>query len=208
MHIQTKICGVSTPEALDAAISSGATHIGFNFVPRSPRYIAPYDAAPLVQRLPAHIKAVAVVVNEDMARIEAIRTESGIDIIQLHGSESPEFAASLGGEVWKALPVKTREELEQAHSFRGAVQRILYDAKPPAGAELTGGTGLRIDWPLLAGFDHPLPWVLAGGLDPSNVAAAIRISRANFVDVSSGVESAPGIKDVDKIAAFLKAASS
>lgn len=207
MVIKVKICGVSTEEALDAAVAGGATHIGFNFFAKSPRSVAPDRAAALVGRLPAHVTAVALVVDEDRARIDAIRAQTGIATIQLHGEESPEFAASLGGDTWKAIPVKTREDLSAATRYVGAVSHLLYDAKPPKGANLPGGTGMRFDWSLLDGFAHPLPWLLAGGLDTTNIAEAVGRTGARFVDVASGVESSPGIKDVDKIAAFLKAAA-
>ena len=205
MAIHVKICGISTEETLDAAILGGATHIGFNFFPKSPRSVAIERAAALVQRLPKDVTAVGLVVNEERGRIDAVRAQTGIQTMQLHGEESPEFAASLGGDVWKAIPVKTRDDLTAAHTFAGAVSHLLYDAKPPKGADLPGGTGMRFDWSLLDGFAHPLPWLLAGGLDAGNVAEAIGRTGARFIDVASGVESAPGIKDVDKIAAFLKA---
>lgn len=205
MVLKVKICGISTEETLDAAVAGGASHIGFNFFAKSPRSVTPERAAALVGRLPAHITPVGLVVNEDRARIDAIRAQTGIATIQLHGEESPEFAASLGGDVWKAIPVKTRDDLSAAMGYVGAVSHLLYDAKPPKGADLPGGTGMRFDWSLLDGFAHPLPWLLAGGLDPSNVTDAVGRTGARFVDVASGVESSPGIKDVDKIAAFLKA---
>lgn len=207
MPIQTKICGITTPEALDAAITGGASHVGFVFFAKSPRNVVPEHAAALVKRLPAHVTPVALVVDEDHGRIHAIRAQTGIATVQLHGDESPEFAASLGGDVWKAIPVKTRADLSTAARYKGAVGHILYDAKPPKGADLPGGTGMRFDWSLLDGHSHPLPWILAGGLDPINVRDAIGQTGAKFVDVSSGVEAAPGQKDMDKIAAFLKAAS-
>jgi phosphoribosylanthranilate isomerase len=205
MAIQVKICGVSTEETLDAAILGGATHIGFNFFAKSPRSVTLERAAALVRRLPEHVTAIGLVVDEERDRIDAIRAQTGIQTMQLHGEESPEFAASLGGDVWKAIPVKTRGDLALAANFAGAVSHLLYDAKPPKGADLPGGTGMRFDWSLLDGFAHPLPWLLAGGLDAGNVAEAIGRTGARFIDVASGVESAPGIKDVDKIAAFLKA---
>jgi phosphoribosylanthranilate isomerase len=205
MAVNVKICGVSTEETLDAAILGGATHIGFNFFAKSPRSVALDQAAALVRRMPAHMTAVGLVVNEERTRIDAIRSQTGIHTIQLHGEESPEFASSLGGDVWKAIPVKTRHDLAAATLFAGAVSHLLYDAKAPKGADLPGGTGMRFDWSLLDGFAHPLPWLLAGGLDADNVAEAVTRTGARFIDVASGVESAPGIKDVDKIAAFLKA---
>jgi len=205
MVIQVKICGISTEETLDAAILGGATHIGFNFFAKSPRSVKIDRASALVQRLPEHVAAVGLVVDEERDRIDVIRVQTGIQTIQLHGEESPEFAASLGGDVWKAIPVKVRDDLTVATKFAGAVSHLLYDAKPPKGADLPGGTGMRFDWSLLDGFAHPLPWLLAGGLDAANVAEAAARTGARFIDVASGVESAPGIKDVDKIAAFLKA---
>ncbi len=205
MPVKVKICGITTEETLDAAIVGGATHIGFNFFAKSPRRISLDRAAALVARLPSHVTAVGLVVNEDKARIDAIRAQTGIATFQLHGEESPEFAVSLGGDVWKAIPVKTRGDLGNTARFVGAVSNILYDAKPPKDADLPGGTGMRFDWSLLDGFAHPLPWLLAGGLDADNVAQAVARTGARFIDVASGVESAPGIKDVDKIAAFLKA---
>jgi phosphoribosylanthranilate isomerase len=205
--IKAKICGITTPDALDAAVNGGASHIGFVFYAKSPRNVAPEQAAELVKRLPDHVTPVALVVNEERGRIDAIRTTTGIATIQLHGDESPEFAASLGGDVWKAIPVKTREDLNAAARFKGAASHVLYDAKPPKGFDLPGGTGMRFDWSLLDGFLHPVPWILAGGLDPTNVRDAMGRTGARFVDVSSGVEDAPGVKSVDKIAAFLKAAT-
>jgi phosphoribosylanthranilate isomerase len=207
MPVEVKICGITTEQTLDAAILGGASHIGFNFFAKSPRRVELDRAASLVRRLPSHVTAVGLVVNEDRARIDAIRAQTGIQTIQLHGEEPPEFAVSLGGDVWKAIPVKTRDDLAAAARFVGAVSHLLYDAKPPKGADLPGGTGMRFDWSLLDGFAHPLPWLLAGGLDAGNVAEAIGRTGARFIDVASGVESAPGIKDVDKIAAFLKAAA-
>lgn len=207
MQVQAKICGVSTPEALDAAIQGGASHIGLNFFPKSPRSISHELAASFVARFPSHVKPVGLLVDPDHDAVKAVRA-TGIATIQLHGDETPAFAASLGGDVWKAIPVKTRADLEVSNTFSGAVSHILYDAKPPKGAELPGGTGMRFDWTLLVGFSHPLPWILAGGLDPANVRGAIGTTGARFVDVSSGVESAPGQKDVAKIAAFLKATAS
>lgn len=205
--IKTKICGITTPDALDAAAAGGASHVGFVFFAKSPRNVSPERVAELVKRLPDHVTPVALVVNEERERIHAIRAITGIHTIQLHGDESPEFAAALGGDVWKAIPVKTREDLNAAARFTGVVSHVLYDAKPPRGIEIPGGTGMRFDWSLLDGFAHPVPWILAGGLDHTNVREAIGRTGARFVDVSSGVEDAPGVKSVDKIAAFLKAAA-
>ena len=207
MPVQSKICGITTPESLDAAVAGGASHVGFAFIAQSTRHIATDQAAALVRRLPAGVTPVALVMDEARDRIEEIRSLTGIKVVQLHGAETPAFAASLGGEIWKAVSVKTQADLSQSRAYTGAVARLLSDAKPPKGGDLPGGTGQRFDWTLLEGYAHSLPWALAGGLDPSNVREAIRVTGAVMVDVSSGVESAPGIKDVDKIAAFLKAAS-
>lgn len=202
-----KICGLSDTASLDAAIAGGASHAGFVFFPPSPRDIAPEQAAALIARVPRGIGRVGVFVDPDDALIDRA-LGAGIDAIQLHGAEPPERAAAIGArtgsEVWKAIAVRTRADLDAAARYRGAAARILYDAKPPKGAALPGGLGLRFDWRLLDGFAHPLPWALSGGLDADNVAEAIGTTGARLVDVSSGVESAPGAKDVDKIARFLQ----
>jgi phosphoribosylanthranilate isomerase len=207
--IQSKICGITTPETLDAAIAGGASHIGFVFIAKSPRNISAEQAAGLSERAAGKVKRVGLFVDPDPDFIAAIRKFVTLDIIQLHGDEHPALVSRIamtnGLETWKAIPVKTAEDLKAAQKYRGAARRILYDAKPPKGTDLPGGTGMRFDWKLLEGHTHPLPWILAGGLDPHNVVDAARMTGADFVDVSSGVERGHGIKDVDKIAAFLKA---
>jgi phosphoribosylanthranilate isomerase len=209
MPATAKICGLSTAETLDAAIGGGATHVGFVFFPKSPRDVPPEKAASLAARMPERVARVGVFVDPDDALLEHTISAGRLTAVQLHGSESPERAAAIRArhriEIWKAVPVRTRADLFLARAFRGAADRILYDAKTPPGAALPGGMGLRFDWRLLDGFTHPLPWALSGGLDASNVAEAVGGTGAPLVDVSSGVESAPGVKDVDKIAAFLKA---
>lgn len=209
MPVQAKICGISTPEALDAAVRGGASHIGFVFFPKSPRNIVPEAARALAQRVPEHVGKVGLFVDPDPGFVANMLSVVPLDVLQLHGAESPALAASLaaahGKDIWKAIPVRTRADLAEGARYRGAVQRLLYDAKPPKGAELPGGNGLRFDWKLLEGFAHPLPWLLSGGLDAANVANAVGVTGARAVDISSGVESAPGVKDVDKIAAFLQA---
>lgn len=211
MPVTAKICGLSTPETLAAAVRHGASHVGFVFFPKSPRNLAPEQAAALAGQVPDHVARVGVFVDPDDALLDRAVATARLTGIQLHGHESPERAATLraryGVEVWKAVSVRARADLGIAASYKGAADRILYDAKPPKGADLPGGLGLRFDWSLLDGFAHPLRWALSGGLDISNVAQAVGISGARLVDVSSGVESAPGVKDVDKIAAFLKAVS-
>ncbi len=207
MPPQVKICGLSTRETLDAAIAAGASHVGLMFYPPSPRVVSFDQAAALSARVPSHVRKVGVFVEPCGALLDQALAAGRLDAIQLHNTP-PNRARAItehsGREVWATIAVKTRDDLNAAASYRGAVDRILYDAKTDAA--LPGGMGVRFDWTLLQGFDHPLPWALAGGLDPANVAEAIRITGAPLVDVSSGVESGPGIKDVDKIAAFLQAA--
>ncbi len=205
-----KICGLSTPDTLDAAIRHGASHVGFVFFPKSPRNLSPDQAAALAARVPAHVKSVGLFVDPNADELARILSQVPLDILQLHGQETPETVARLGKthgrETWKAIPVRTAADRDAAARYRGAADLVLYDAKPPEGGDLPGGNGLRFDWTLLQGHRHPLPWALSGGLDAGNVANAIRMTGAPLVDVSSGVERAPGMKDVDKIAAFLKAA--
>jgi phosphoribosylanthranilate isomerase len=204
-----KICGLSTPETLDAAIAGGASHVGFVFFPPSPRHL-PFDrVAPLAARVPASVARVGVFVDPDDATVDQAVATGRLDALQIHKAAPGRVAAirtRAGLETWAAVAVRTRADLAPARAFVGAADRLLYDAKTPEGASLPGGMGLRFDWALLDGFDHPLPWALSGGLDAGNVADAIRRTGAPLVDVSSGVERAPGSKDVDKIAAFLKAA--
>ena len=205
MPVTAKICGLSTPETLDAAIKGGASHVGFLFFPPSPRHLSFDRARQLIARVPAHVGKVGVFVDPDEDLLSGA-IACGLDTLQLHKT-APERAAAMRLPVWAAVAVKTRADLGAARGFEGLVERILYDAKTPDNAALPGGMGVRFDWTLLHGFRHPMPWVLSGGLDPANVAEAARITGADLVDVSSGVESAPGVKDVDKIAAFLKAVS-
>lgn len=215
MPITAKICGLSTPETVAAALRLGAEYIGYVFHPRSPRHLTFEQAWAINQSLGrdpsarSRGKTVGVMVDPDDEFADRAVFSGELDAIQLHGSESPERVAYLrrftGVEIWKAIPVKTRADLDLALSYRGAANRILYDAKTPDTAALPGGMGLRFDWTLLQGHAHPLPWALSGGLNPENVAEAVRVTGATIVDVSSGVESAPGVKDVDKITAFLKA---
>jgi phosphoribosylanthranilate isomerase len=205
-----KICGLSTPDTLAAAIAGGASHVGFVFFPPSPRNVTPDQAAALAMRVPSHVAKVGVFVDPDDALLDAAITAARLDAIQLH-KISPTRTAAIRArtrrEVWAAIPIKTRADLDMGRSYAGAADRLLYDAKTPDDSALPGGMGLRFDWALLDGAQHPLPWALSGGLTPDNIAEAIGRTGARLVDVSSGVESAPGVKDVDKIAAFLKAAS-
>jgi phosphoribosylanthranilate isomerase len=208
MGTLTKICGLTTPATLDAALSGGASHVGFVFFAPSPRNLAPDRAAGLANQVPPRVAKVGVFVDPDDSLLDAALASARLDAIQLHKTAPARVAvirARTGREIWAAVPVRTRADLDAARAFTGAATRILYDAKTPDEAALPGGMGLRFDWALLDGFAHPLPWALSGGLDPTNVGEAIRRTGAPLVDVSSGVESAPGVKEVDKIAAFLRA---
>ena len=204
---EIKICGLSTPEAIDAAVAACATHIGLVHYPPSPRHVTLDQAMRLRVRVPREVKVVLLLVNEQpqptLQAIEAVKP----DVVQFHGSETPEWLAVLkqagAKELWKAIGVKDAEALERAKRYKGAADMLLYDA--PA-QKLPGGQGLAVDWSLFEGFRHEMPWALAGGLTPDNVAEAIRVTGAPMVDASSGLESAPGVKDVDKIRAFCQAA--
>ncbi|MDG2002183.1 MAG: phosphoribosylanthranilate isomerase [Novosphingobium sp.] len=205
-----KICGISTPETLDAAIRARADYVGFNFYPPSPRYVAPGDAAALGARAEGHITRAGVFVDADDAMLAEAVAAAQLDVLQLHGQETPERAAQLkarfGLPVWKALAVTTQDDVTRAGDYADAADLVLFDAKTPKGSALPGGMGLSFDWSLVAHWKGPLAWGLAGGLTPDNVAQAVQLTSAPLVDTSSGVESAPGVKDVDKIAAFCKAA--
>jgi phosphoribosylanthranilate isomerase len=208
MPVTAKVCGLSTIATLDAAIAGGASHVGFVFFAPSPRNLTRERAAELAARVPPHVARVGVFVDPDDALIESALDAGQLDVLQLH-KVTPARAAAIRAktarEVWAAIAVRTRADLDAAASYTGAADRILYDAKTPPGAALPGGMGVRFDWTLLDGFHHPLPWALSGGLDAANVREAITRTGATLVDVSSGVESAPGVKDTAKIAAFLKA---
>lgn len=206
MPTTAKICGLTTPETLAAALRGGASHIGFVFYPASPRHLTFDRAMGLAAQVPGHVHTVGVFVDPDDALVEQAVKAGRLGAIQLHRVAPARMAhlrALSGVETWAAVAVKARADLDGARSYAGAADRILYDAKTPDGA-LPGGMGLRFDWGLLDGARHPLPWALSGGLDADNVGEAIRRTGAPLVDVSSGVERAPGVKDVDKIAAFLQ----
>ncbi len=204
-----KICGLKTPEALDAAIKARADYAGFVFFPPSPRHLRLTDAAALGARAAGRISRVGLFVDADDTTIAEAVAAAALDVLQLHGKEPPERAAQLkarfGLPVWKALPVAASADVDRAAAYAGAVDLVLFDAKTPKGT-LPGGMGLAFDWSLVAGWKGPLAWGLAGGLTPDNVAEAVRLTAAPLVDTSSGVESAPGVKDMDRIAAFAYAA--
>ena len=201
-----KICGLKTPETVDAATRHGATHIGLVHYEPSPRHVDLKTAAELRKRAGPQVKVALLLVNASQQLTGDALGKVRPDIIQFHGSETPEWLAVVKrlapAEIWKAVGLKDAETLTRMQKYRGIADRILFDA--PAAA-LPGGTGTRFDWSLLKNHRHSMDWGIAGGLTPDNVAQAIAETGAPLVDVSSGVESAPGVKDVDKIAAFLKA---
>ncbi|WP_146348114.1 phosphoribosylanthranilate isomerase [Falsiphaeobacter marinintestinus] len=207
--VQVKICGLSTAADIDAAVGAGARYFGFVFFSKSPRNVSVEDARPLALLVPEGICKVALTVNADDAFLDRLTGSVALDMLQLHGSESPERVAEVrsryGLPVMKAVGVAGAEDLENLDRYLGVADQILIDAKPPKGAALPGGNGLAFEWRLIAGRRWPIPWMLAGGLTPANVGEAIRCTGAVQVDVSSGVESAPGIKDAAKIAEFVRA---
>lgn len=201
-----KICGLSTPETLDAAIDAGATHIGLVHFEASPRHISLEDAAKLRRRVPESVKVVLLLVNADPVETGTAMQEVRPDVIQFHGRETPEWLTAINRqtpfEIWKAFGVRDAEQLTSAYKYDNAADRMLFDA--PA-KKLPGGNGTGFDWSILRDFDHHLPWGLAGGLGPDMVGEALAATGAPLLDVSSGVESAPGVKDVDLIHAFCEA---
>ena len=212
MMIRVKVCGLSTDDAVDAAVTAGAAFVGFVFFPASPRHVDPARAGALARRVPPSVKKVGVFVDADDATIAAAVTAASLDILQLHGQETPGRARALraatGRQIMKAIAVERQQDLDQATRFveTGAADLLLFDAKPPANADRTGGHARRFDWTLLDGRRWPVPWLLAGGLTARNLAEAVRDSGAGAVDVSSGVERRPGEKDPTLIRAFLAAA--
>ena len=200
-----KICGLKTAEALDAAVKARADYVGFVFFPPSPRHLPLADAAELAARADGKVKRVALMVDPDDAAISEILSAVHLDALQLHGKETPERSAQIrarfGLPVWKALSVASPEDVARAGSYAGAANLVLFDAKTPKNA-LPGGMGLSFDWKLVANWNGPLAWGLAGGLTPDNVGEAIRLTGTPLVDTSSGVESAPGVKDTGRIARF------
>ncbi len=205
---EIKICGLSEPATLDAAVAAGADHVGFVFFAASPRHVEVERAAALAARVPDRVGRVGVFVDADDALIEPAVGAGRLTAVQLHGADPARAAAvkaRFGIDVWAAVAVATRRDVEAAAAFRGAADRLLFDAKAPKGASLPGGNALRFDWRLLDGVAMSMAWGLAGGLDAGNVAEAVGATGAPLVDVSSGVEDAPGVKSADRIRAFVKA---
>jgi phosphoribosylanthranilate isomerase len=210
MAVEVKICGITDEDAMDAAIEAGADYVGLVFYPPSPRNVSPDRAAELVEFTPGEVTKVGLFVDADDATLDAVLTRVRLDLLQLHGNETPERVEAIrleyGLPVMKVLAVADPADLAAAEPYLAVADRLLFDARPPKGALLPGGNATSFDWSILTGRKWGLPWMLAGGLDAANVAEAVRISGAPAVDVSSGVESAPGVKDADKIRAFIKAA--
>ncbi len=212
--VDVKICGISDEAAVAAATKHGAAYLGFVFFARSPRHVTPAQAAQLSADIPAGIHRVGLIVDEKDDGIATILRSFQPDYLQLHGQEPParvaEIRARFGLPVIKAIAIAERADAEAAHAYESVADILLFDAKPPKDKPdaLPGGNGLAFDWNLLAGGQWRRPWMLSGGLDAANVADAVKMSGAKAVDVSSGVESAPGRKAPGKIRAFLERAQS
>ena len=209
MCVDVKICGLSTFETLDAALARCASHVGFVHFAKSPRHLAIEPMAELARRVAGRADTVIVTVDPDDALLARFAEEIRPDWLQLHGRETPERVAEVkarpGLKVMKALPVAEAADLGAVAAYRGVADRILLDSRRPKGSNLPGGNGVAFDWRLLDALDPDLPYMLSGGIDAENVAEALAIARPSGIDVSSGVESAPGVKDVARINAFFDA---
>ena len=210
MGVQAKICGISTPEAVTAALEGQAAFLGFMFFDKSPRNVAPEAAWRLAQSARGKARIVAVLVDPDDAEVDRVAKILQPDLIQLHGRETPSRARAVaeraGAGVIKVVPVSEAADLAAARDFESVVDHLMFETKPPRDAERPGGLGVPFDWTLLAGRQFERPWFLAGGLDPWNLSEAVRQSGAPVLDVSSGVERGAGLKDPALIRAFLDAA--
>jgi len=208
--VEVKICGITDEDAMEAAIDAGADHVGLVFYPNSPRAVTPERATELLSYLERPVSRVGLLVDPDDALLDAVIGGVRLDLLQLHGKETPERVEAIrleyGIPVMKVLSIAGPDDLATADAYLGVADRLLFDARPPKGATLPGGNAASFDWSLLTGRRWPLPWFLAGGLTPANVAEAIRVSGTKAVDVSSGVETAPGVKSPDLIRAFIAAA--
>ncbi len=211
MPLLVKICGLSTPETLATALDAGADFVGFVHFPRSPRNVSPAAAGALAEAARGRAKIVSLLVEPDDRLLADVMVGVRPDYLQLHGRESPERVRKISADwavpVIKAVPVATAADAAKSDTYRGAASFILFDAKPMPG-ELPGGNGVSFDWRAIEGAVDQGPFMLSGGLSPGNVAEAIRLTRAEMVDVSSGVESAPGLKSHDLIRKFISAARS
>jgi phosphoribosylanthranilate isomerase len=209
MSVAVKICGLSQEDSVAAAVAGGAEFVGFVFYPPSPRHLTIERAAVLARAVPQGIVKVGVMVDPDDDFLTRLVAKAPLDMLQLHGQESPERVAAIKDRyrvrVMKAIPVATESDADEAKRYFAVADWLMFDAKPPkdkSGA-MPGGNALTFDWKLLRNRQWPLPWMLSGGLDPDNLVAAATTTRAEAVDVSSGVESAPGVKDSAKIRLFL-----
>jgi len=210
MPLTVKICGVTTHEALAAALDAGADMIGFVFFPKSPRHLSLAQAGEVSRRVEGRAQTVALLVNPEDEQIDAVVRAMRPDLLQLHGAETPDRVADIrktfGVPILKAFGVADSDDLAGAETYRGVADRLLLDAKPPKNGLLPGGNGLAFDWTLVRDFSPGAPWMLSGGLTPDNVGEAIRLTGTSGVDVSSGVEDGPGQKSLAKIRAFVAAA--
>lgn len=208
--IRVKICGLSTPETVSAAVDAGAAYVGFVFFAKSPRALSIEDARDLAVDVKPGIAKVALVVDADDAFLDQLNARVPLDMLQLHGKETPERVSEIrtriGLPVMKALGVADADDLKAIDSYAKVADQLLIDAKPPKTSDLPGGNGLSFDWRLVSNRRWTVPWMLAGGLSPDNVGEAIALTGARQLDVSSGVETSPGVKDPELIKAFLQAA--
>ncbi len=206
---RVKICGLRDVAAMQAAVDAGASYVGLVFFPKSPRNVSIAQAALVAKAVPMGVAKVALVVDADDALLDAITAAVPLDILQLHGHETPARVAAIraryGLPVMKAVGVADESDLAALDAYAQVADQILVDAKPPKSADLPGGNGLAFDWRLIAGRRWPVPWMLAGGLTPENVVEAIALTGATQVDVSSGVEASPGVKDAALMSAFCEA---
>ncbi|NNE86267.1 MAG: phosphoribosylanthranilate isomerase [Alphaproteobacteria bacterium] len=211
MTVAAKICGIKDPVAMQTAIDGGAAYVGLVFYPQSPRAVTPGTAAKLAALVPEGVTKVGLFVDADNAQIARVLEEVSLDMLQLHGNETPERCTDIrnrfGRPVMKVIKVATLDDVNSANDYCDLVDWLMFDAKPPSSMTnaLPGGNAVQFDWTLLAGWNWPVPWMLAGGLVADNVAEAVSRSGAAVVDVSSGVESAPGKKDPAEITRFLAA---
>ncbi|MEM9269089.1 MAG: phosphoribosylanthranilate isomerase [Pseudomonadota bacterium] len=209
--MRVKICGLREASHIDVAAQAGAAYIGLVFFAKSPRAVGLDHARALALGAPAGLSKVALTVDMNDAELDALVQHVPMDMLQLNGAETPERVAKVkartGLPVMKAVGLRTAEDLTKIDSYTDVADQILVDAKPPPGGDLPGGNGLTFDWRLIEGHRWPLPWMLAGGLTTENVGEAVRRTGATQLDLSSGVESAPGVKDPAKIKAFLEAAT-
>ncbi|MBN9089811.1 MAG: phosphoribosylanthranilate isomerase [Reyranella sp.] len=206
MTVEVKICGLSTPETIDAAVRGGARYVGFVTYPKSPRYISTETTRALGALVPKTVIRVGLFVDPDDALLDEKLATGALDLLQLHGGETPGRVAAIkqrtGKPVMKVIKVGAPDDVERAFAYAGVADRLMFEG---AEGTLPGGNAMTFDWTFLSGRTIPLPWMLAGGLTPGNVAEAVRVTGARTVDVSSGVESSRGVKSADLIRAFLDA---